>query len=788
MGYVRKYRMFFILIAATLLVMYFLYTDLRVAYIGMEVEKAKDNQWIIWNVEPDGLAYKAGIRQGDHVISIDHTDVEHYPNKRMLTSIDYIETERNGQVMRYRFDDAVKQPVSMEQTILPICLYTVLFFLSIFLLHKKREDAAAHLLILFFLAVAISYVSAGASARKDYVGMLTLWVTILQIPVIFLHFLYRYFNQRELEIVKFNVIVGMYLVNGIILAIISLLVFTNLGNYFFGRLAMQVLLFSFTIGTVISILVLIISYRKYRNTTYRPLFKFMLFGNFMSFFPFVFLYALPWILIHREIISASTAAIFLFLLPIIYVYLMAANHLLDIEFVLDRLRYYCLLAVIPTSFILIGVYFLVRQSEDVFIKWAQMFLFVYIGVILFLYVKDMLDFRFRKKLFIGTYNFQSSLDRFSSQISKMMKVPDLEERLLREVLDVLPVKSAALLEMENDEGCIVFIRSQGDLLPAQEARLTEELQSKIHDYAVGDCIKIDSGLCCVIGKHQRGHNLLWISSKENRVQFNRDELVWLQTISNYVSMVYENLQLIEGVIMDLEVRSHGKAPAWVLRMLFQLTEKERRRLAADLHDSALQDQLLWYRKLEMILEETAFDTEVKERLTQIKEGLLDVVHQIRETCNELRPPFLKEMGIVEAIENLCNYAQFHSNYSVDFNYDGFNLELDDEYVLTIYRITQELMRNTTKHAKASNVEILLRQNHEHIAYVYRDNGVGMDMVQLQSSFSHMGLSGIRERVSGFEGETMFHSAVGEGFEVIITLPYQTVPSSQYAIARGVVND
>ncbi len=788
MGYVRKNRMFFVLITATLLVMYFLYTDLRVAYIGLEVRKTNDSQWVIRNVEPNGQAYNLGIRQGDRVISIDHADVEFYPNVGLLSSIDSIETERDGKVTRYRFDHKLSQPVSMEQTILPICLYIVLLFLSIFLMFKKREDAAAHLLILFFLAVSISYVSAGASARKDYIGMLTLWITILQIPVIFLHFLYRYFNQRDLEIVKFHVIVSMYGINALILAMNSLIVFTSFGQYFFNGLAMQILLISFTLETVISILILIMSYRKYRNTTYRPLFKFMLFGNFMSFFPFVFLYALPWILIHREIISANTAAIFLFLLPIIYVYLMAANHLLDIEFVLDRLRYYCLLAVIPTSFILIGVYFLVRQREDVFIKWAQMFLFIYVGVILFLYVKDMLDFRFRKKLFIGTYNFQSSLDRFSSQISKMMKVPDLEERLLREVLDVLPVKSAALLEMKNDEGQIVFIRSQGGVLPKQEALLIEELQGKIHDYAVGDCIKIDSGLCCVIGKHQKGHNLLWICSKENRVQFNRDELVWLQTISNYVSMVYENLQLIEGVIMDLELRSHGKAPAWVLRMLFQLTEKERRRLAADLHDSALQDQLLWYRKLEMILEETDLTTEVKERLTQIKEGLLDVVHQIRETCNELRPPFLKEMGIVEAIENLCNYAQFHSNYSVDFNYDGFNLELDDEYVLTIYRITQELMRNTTKHAKASHVEILLRQNHEHIAYVYRDNGVGMDMVQLQSSFSHMGLSGIRERVSGFEGETMFHSAVGEGFEVIITLPYQTEPSSQYAIARGVVND
>jgi two-component system sensor histidine kinase ComP len=780
--------MFVVLIAATLLVSYLVYADIKVADIGIEVSKGSDNTWIVKKIESNGLAYQQGIRQGDRVISIDHVNVEIYPNLRLLSTVHSMVTERAGVRMEYSFPTSTL-PISMDQTVLPLCLYFLLLSLSLFLLIKKREDAAAHLLIFFFLAVAISYVGAGASAKKNILGFITLPALLSQIPVIFLHFLYRYFKQRDLEIVKLRVIICLYAINLVIFLFNMFSAFTRLGDYVENGFPGELLLISFTIGIMMSMWVLFNSFRKYRNTTYSPLFKFMIFGNLLSFFPFVFLYALPSIIFDQEIISASIAAIFLFLIPIIYVYLIATNHLMDIEFVLGRLRYYCILSVIPTTIILIGVYFFMSQIDEVMIKWAQLFLTVYIGVVLFLYVKDMLDFRFRRKLFIGTYNFQSSLDRFSSQISKIMKVPDLEERLLREVLDVLPVKAAALLQVEHEEERILLKRTQGDIQEEQQAELLTELQDMVHDYTIGNCIKFESGLCCVIGKHQKGHTLLWICNKVNRVQFNRDELVWLQTISNYVSMVYENLQLIEGVIMDLEVRSHAKAPAWVLRMLFQLTEKERRRLAADLHDSALQDQLLWYRKLEMIMDETDLNAEVRDRLTQIKEGLLDVVHQIRETCNELRPPFLKEMGVVEAIDNLCNYAQFHSNYSIDFNYEGFNLELDDEYVLTIYRITQELLRNTTKHAKASNVEILLRQNHEHIAYVYRDNGVGMDMLRLQSSFKHMGLSGIRERVSGFEGETMFHSAIGEGFEVIITLPYQTSVNSQCAVAaREGLND
>lgn len=790
MEYIKKSKMFVLLVIVSLIIGYLVYVQLNVTFLGISVYKDNSGRWLIDEINTEGWAEKHGIRVGDQIIRIDGQLPEQHFNIKLLSigNINTLQTERNGQSYFFNVPQKSNLPISIQLTIAPICLFVIIMLFSLFLLLKKPEDPAAKLLVLFFLSVAVSYACAGASGRRDIAGMFLLMGGIIQVPNLFLHFLYRYFKQMGLAIINFKFIVVLYILNAVSFGINCLFLFTDIGFTIPYHLYSDATLLLFAVGIIFGICILMFNYIKYRKTLYKPLFKYMLLGNFLSFFPFVFLYAIPYSIFNQWIISPGIAAMFLLALPIIYVYLIASDYLMDIDFVLNRARYYSFLAIIPAIVIVPIVSLLFQSKQQVFIQWIQAFLIVYGGIILFLYTKDTIDFRFRKKIFKGAYHFQASLDRFASQIGKIMKVADLEERLMKEVLDMLPTKSVALLEMNISDGTVTLNHCHG-LQQGDEPDLLRELKLYIGEYRIGDFIRVKSGLFCIVSKINHGYKLIWIGSKENRVQFNQDELMWLQTILNYVNMVFENLQLIEGVIMDLEIRSNGKAPSWVLRLLFQLTEKERRRLAADLHDSALQDQLLWYRKLEMILDEVDLSDEVRDSLVQIKEGLLDVVHQIRETCNELRPPFLKEMGVVEAIDNLRTYAEFHSNYSVDFNHDGFDWQLDDEYVLTIYRITQELLRNTMKHARATEVKIQLSKQNNIIVYSYEDNGIGMDLEQLRSSFNHMGLSGLRERVAGLEGETMFDSAVGGGFKVKIFLPYQPVASTNFAVAaREVVHD
>jgi len=169
-----------------------------------------------------------------------------------------------------------------------------------------------------------------------------------------------------------------------------------------------------------------------------------------------------------------------------------------------------------------------------------------------------------------------------------------------EVKEVLSVKSISILEMDLTD-YILSIKTGSPDLP--DIVIIDWLKNNIRSISVGELIDIDSGVLLIVSKEKDKSNLVWIKGKLNRTQFNQDERVWLKTIAFYVSVVYENLHLIKGLIEKIEKAATQKdsVQPWVLRLLFNLAEKERRRLASDLHDSALQQQLLWYRNLEILL-------------------------------------------------------------------------------------------------------------------------------------------------------------------------------------------
>ncbi|WP_246027985.1 sensor histidine kinase [Paenibacillus xylaniclasticus] len=480
--------------------------------------------------------------------------------------------------------------------------------------------------------------------------------------------------------------------------------------------------------------------------------------------------------------SSGFAASFFLFLPLTYVYLVASNQLLDIEFIMSRLKYFCMIAFLPTLLILLGFGLIFIDISVSPFTWIQMFLAVYVSTVIFLYAKEVLDRKFRNRVIKGAHQFEHSLVQFSRKVSEVVKVRELEHCLQKELFKLLPIRSIGFIEHHIESKGISLKRTHGEV-PFEE--LLGQLHQNLPWLSMGEELKLTKGICYKIGQGRETQHFIWISDKENHTEFNHDERVWMRTIMTYVGFVYQNLQLIEGLVHDLDMQKE-EAPPWVLRLLFRLSEEERRKLASDLHDSALQDQLLWYRKLETIVnDDTELPVHTRANLTEISEGLLDVIHQIRETCNELRPPFLQEIGVIEAIENLCAYTQLNANFTIKFDHQKFRVELDDEYVLTIYRITQELLRNGMKHSKATHVDLQLYYYEERgIRYRYKDNGVGIDASRLNASFEHMGLTGIRERVAALEGETTFRTAPGEGLEVEIILPLPKEDGDEYSRREG----
>ncbi|MBD3922625.1 histidine kinase [Paenibacillus sp. PR3] len=778
----RNNRSWIVLFIMLLLAGWFTILQFTVPYIGIN-SKLSNGKWVVTYTDPDSWGAKAGIQVGDIITQVDSQppDDESLTKFYGIANARSVEVIRNGHSMQFNFTDFRKQPVSFNQTVIPMASFILLFTFSSFIVYKKSDDRSAFLLILFLMSVAIGYLAAGGNARGDVFSGVIMKLMLTFAPVFFLHFLHDYFSKLGIQVIHRGAIYASY----VLVSVWNLFIFIQVyGVFSFLRdpgSTSRAALAIFIAGMAIALLVQVRMYIRYRNTTHQALLKYMMLGNIGSFLPLILFVVLPFLLNSDNVINAGVASSFLLLLPLTYLYLVASNQLLDIEFIVSRLRYFCLIALLPTLLISIGIGLAFAERGIHALQWMQVILVVYASTVLTLYLKEVLDRNFRNKVIKGAHQFEKSLESFSRRVSSVMKVSDLEQCLMDELFSLLPIQSVGFIDRDLEGNVITLKRSRGEI-PFE--LLLPDLQSGLFRLSPGDSMKTKYGNCCMIGQGRGTQHFVWISDKENHMEYNHDEKVWLRTIITYVGFVHQNLQLIEGLVQDLDSKKDEKTPPWVLRLLFRLSENERRKLASDLHDSALQDQLLWYRKLEAIMnDDTMLPDKTRASLEDIREGLLDVIHQIRETCNELRPPFLKEMGAIEAIENLCTHAQLNANYTITFKHQDIRMEMDDEYVLTLYRVTQELLRNGMKHAKATHVELFLHYEHQCIRYRYKDNGIGMEMDRLQSSFQHMGLSGIRERVSGLEGETYYRTAPGEGLEVEIILPLPDEDSCDYQTGK-----
>lgn len=324
------------------------------------------------------------------------------------------------------------------------------------------------------------------------------------------------------------------------------------------------------------------------------------------------------------------------------------------------------------------------------------------------------------------FHLQTSLDQFSQDLFGVMKISHMEQRLLREVRDTLQITNIHFIEVESnyDKLCEIIETEQGYSLKIGESRGKSYLLS-INEKTI----------------------LLEISSIR----------VWLETITRYVSVLFDHFLLIEDLTKDLELAASKQvAPTWLLRFMFNLSENERKRLAQDLHDSALQEQIIWYRKLDLLLGEKSINGEFREQLEQIAEGLLDVIYQLRIICNELRPPALINEGLISSLETLFEFTQLRTNYQIYFEVEAFTHKLDDEVLIGLYRIVQELLANAAKHSFATEVHITLASEDNHIHLNYKDNGIGMNLLG-EDSLTSMGIYGMKERVRSMDGTIAFHS-------------------------------
>lgn len=748
---------------------YFTIIVLKFPLVGMEVTE-KNNQWIVEKIYENGWASLQPLDEGVILELVDgkkpenHSTVVLFNRVEMANTITILDKNLKNKTFSISYSHLDTQRVIY--LLLPFLFAVTTITLSVFLYKRKKDDQSAVLLIYFLSAIGVSYLSASVSARGDIIGRVSNTITLPGSLILFVHFLKRYLLRFNLVFIKTKSLLILYVLNSIVILMMVISLTFKLN---FHIRIIQLLFFLLLICYLLFHLIRF--YLKNKNSEGNNVLKILWITLFSAFSPFVCLYVIPIILFKKELVSAETTAIFLIIIPIVFVYLQLAEKLFDIEFLLSRLRYYSLLSFPFTVFIILLLSLILNIELFSGLTFIIFFLLL-ICTTLFLYVKEYLDYKIRHHLFSQKSNFETSLYTFFQRAKYETKVNSLITNLMNEIRDVLMVKKVFYIEVVTENDGITWLLKNRNNYPLSFVEGLEKI--KWDNYHIGSLNEIMDGFGIVIGGDRKNKNIIFCGMKRSKTNLNIQERIWLETLAYFSSILLENFQLIEGLFEKIEDYKEGREmensnyPYWFSRLMFSLSEKERANLSIDLHDSVLQEQLQLLREVEKIKGKVS-DTSIKNDLLDLKERMLDNIHLIRETCNELRPPFLSELGIIQSIQNLIEQTRLRCNFILKSELDHSIQILDKEYELTLYRVVQELLNNAMKHSLASEVMVSLRKNNQSIYLEYRDNGKGIDMTQLNDSFKTMGIFGIRERVKSIGGTIDVDSAPGKGTQVLIEI-------------------
>lgn len=239
-----------------------------------------------------------------------------------------------------------------------------------------------------------------------------------------------------------------------------------------------------------------------------------------------------------------------------------------------------------------------------------------------------------------------------------------------------------------------------------------------------------------------------------------------------VNKVLHNLEgktVYQAILKDVTRRKE-----WNNLLMHTIThtqEKERERISQDLHDGLGQTLTAVKTRLEMLLlmyEKEPANSPAKRELEASIEQLKNSIEEIREICFNSLPPVLYQYGLVSAIDEIRERVST-SLFKINFSPDRTLSFADKGKETALFRVVQEFVSNSLKHAQANEVNIVLDKKGDKIYLTLRDDGVGFD-VQSKRNQPGYGLKNIESRVELFNGEIALRSAPEEGTELNIVLP------------------
>lgn len=206
--------------------------------------------------------------------------------------------------------------------------------------------------------------------------------------------------------------------------------------------------------------------------------------------------------------------------------------------------------------------------------------------------------------------------------------------------------------------------------------------------------------------------------------------------------------------------------------ILDIKEKERQRIARDLHDITLQNLSHLIHKIELSSLYIDQDTvKAKLELATVEKELRHIIDDMRTVIYNLHPIFIvDDLGLKATMERVLNLI--NKNYKFTMKTDIENVSCENKLITeTILRLTQECCHNAIKHSKGDKISVSLKYKDSKYILKIADNGIGFDENKIDKGDSHFGLSIMKERVYLLNGKIEINSSKN-GTLIAIEIPYE----------------
>ena len=202
--------------------------------------------------------------------------------------------------------------------------------------------------------------------------------------------------------------------------------------------------------------------------------------------------------------------------------------------------------------------------------------------------------------------------------------------------------------------------------------------------------------------------------------------------------------------------------------IIDIQEKERQRIANDLHDTTVQNLVHLIHSLELSSKFIDQDPlRAKLEIEACSKTLRSTIDGIRETIFNLRPMSFNDLGFKKCIDDFMNNMKIH-NPSVKFEIEVDDIGNNYELNIIIFRIIQECVTNSLKHSKSEDLTVKILKIDSNCDIIVSDSGIGFSLDDTKSN--HFGMAILKDRVKVVHGSIDIDSTTNVGTTVHIVIP------------------